>query len=251
MKTYAIYNKKGGVAKSTLAVNLSHGLAELGFKTALFDTDGQNHCSLYLGIEKNYKYTLLDLLRENPEEIKLSKYAIKARENLDLFPCGNSDDIETVLRNEFNMNRVLDKKLVNIESEGYEYVIFDCGPALNRINAAVLYYVDEIIVPCKTEIASIDGIDEMYDYLRNTLEIDTNKITIVVPTLYDTRQNVDKEAYSIINEIFKSKGILTQPLYKRAKISEAALNGKTVFEYDQESTIPFLNILERMVPTID
>ncbi len=55
MKTYAIYNKKGGVAKTTLAVNLSHGLAELGFKTALFDIDGKNHCSVYLGIEKNIK----------------------------------------------------------------------------------------------------------------------------------------------------------------------------------------------------
>ena len=190
-------------------------------------------------------------MKDKNENIDIKNYIIRARENLDLIPCGDNDEIETVLRNDFNINKILTKKFVSLKDEGYEYVLFDCGPAQNRINAAVLSYVDEIIIPCKTSIASIDAIDEIYSWIRDKLDISTKRISLVVPTLYDTRQNVDKEAYSVISEIFKDKGVLTDPLYKHAKISEAASHGKTVFEYDQESTITFVKILERMVPTID
>ncbi|MGL4910960.1 MAG: ParA family protein, partial [Romboutsia sp.] len=93
MKKIAVLNNKGGVGKSTVSVQISHGLAKLGFKVILIDLDGQNDSSLFLGVSSSeYKKTFYDLI-DKRNKIDLNDCILNVRENLDLLPNSNIEEI--------------------------------------------------------------------------------------------------------------------------------------------------------------
>ena len=241
---FAVLNNKGGVGKSTIAVHIAHGLAIKGKKVLIIDMDGQNDASLFLGFtSEDYNKTLYDLLMD--ESISLSECIVKARENLDLLPSKYIDRINGELYKEPDISSYLERKLRELGNLNYQYVIVDCGPQRSKINDAVLFYVDQIIVPVQVEAASVRAIGNIYEYLSD-LGLDSDMISMVIPNMFDQRTSDGKENLDFIKEFFAGTNLVTAPIRRRIKISECGELGKTLFEYDEEASKQFENIVERL-----
>lgn len=249
MKRVAILNNKGGVGKSTVSVQLSHGLAKLGYKIILVDLDGQNDSSLFLGIsESDYKKTFYDLI-DKRSHVTLEECIINARPNLDLLPNSHIEEINAEFYRESRIDIILEEKLQGLNDMDYDYVIIDCGPQRTRINDAVLCYVDNIIMPVQVEAASVRACGSIYEYLSD-LRLSPDKITLIIPNMYDQRTRDAKENLEFLKEFFDSEDLVTDPINRRIKITEAGKMGKTVFEYDEEAANQFFGVLERLVKKI-
>ncbi|WP_326497939.1 ParA family protein [Clostridium sp. ZS2-4] len=250
MNKLAVLNNKGGVGKSTVSVQLSHGLAKLGFKVLLIDLDGQNDSSLFLGVnEEDYQNTFFDLV-DRRSNIDIKDCIINVRENLDLLPNKNIDQINAEFYREARIDLVLSEKLQGLESLGYDYILIDCGPQRTKINDAVLCYIDKIIMPVQVEAASVRAVGGIYEYLSD-LRLSPNKIGLVIPNMFDQRTNDAKENLQFLKEFFSDNGdLVTEPINRRVKITEAGKLGKTVFEYDDEASNQFFNVLERLVKVV-
>lgn len=249
MKKIAVLNNKGGVGKSTVSVQISHGLSKLGYKVLLVDLDGQNDSSLFLGITPDkYNKTFYDLV-DKRTPAPLSECILAARENLDLLPNSRIDEINAEFYRESRLDILLAEKLSDAETMGYDFVIIDCGPSRTRINDAVLLYIDHIIVPVQVEAAAVRACGSIYDYLKE-LRIPAVKIIMVIPNMYDQRTNDAKENLDFLREIFTNGDLITDPIYRRVRITEAGKLGKTVYEYDEEAATQFFKVLERLVKKV-
>ncbi len=249
MKKVAILNNKGGVGKSTVAVQLSHGLAKIGYKVILVDLDGQNDSSLFLGIsESDYSKTFYDLVDKRGKST-LEECIVNARPNLDLLPNSHIEEINAEFYRESRIDLILDEKLKDLETMDYDYVIIDCGPQRTRINDAVLCYVDHIVMPVQVEAASVRACGSIYEYLAD-LRLSPDKITMIIPNMYDQRTRDAKENLEFLREFFDDSELVTNPINRRIKITEAGKMGKTVFEYDEEAASQFFSVLERLVKKI-
>lgn len=247
MEKIAVYNNKGGTGKSTLAVQIAHGLAQLDYRTILIDLDDQNDCSLYLGIQQNEK-TFFDLI-DYRYPASLDECIVNARPNLDLLQNSNFEMIEKDFHRETNIDKLLEDKLSQLEDKNYDYCIFDCSPSRGIVNTAILYYVNHIIVPLLTEPASIKGLSNIYSYLED-LKISKDKISLIVPSMYDQRTKEAKENLKELQDIFKEQGILTEPIHRRTKIVESSKAGLTIFEYDDVAQQQFYEVIQRVVRDI-
>lgn len=246
----AIFNNKGGVGKSTIAVHIAYGLACKGERVLLMDMDEQNDASLFLGFtSEDYKKTLYDFLFEN-ENTTLKDCIIKARRNLDLLPSKRISYINERLYQEENLFLFLKNKFKDIDFKEYSYVIIDCGPQRSKNNDAVLYYVDRIIVPVQVEAASVRALGNIYEYLYD-LGLSADKILQIVPNMFDKRTSDGKENLEFIKEFIDDSDIVADPIYRRIKIAEAGKFGKTVYEYDNTAVDQFEQLLQRLVFIID
>lgn len=247
MKKIAFYNNKGGVGKSTLAVNIAHALAKIDYKVLLIDLDSQNDCSLMLGINRNKeRKTFYNLINPHCDD-KLKDCIIKARDNLDLLPNSKYEIIEK----EFNNNAMflttlLDEKLADLKDMDYDYVIFDCSPSRSIINSAILFFIDYIFIPVQLEVPAIDGLATIFDYLED-LRLNFDKIKLVIPNMYDARTNEGRENLEMLKQSFAGQDVVTSPIYRRIKITEATKEGKTIFEYDKEAEKQLYPVIERVV----
>jgi len=249
MKKIAVLNNKGGVGKSTISVQLSHGLAKLGFKVLLIDLDGQNDSSLFLGFsEDSYKKSFYDLLdKRNPTLIH--DCIINARDNLDLLPSSHIEEINAEFHRTSRIDLILNEYLKDLDTLGYDYLIIDCGPQRTKINDAVLCYIQNIVMPVQVEAASVRAVGNIYEYLSD-LRLSPDLVSLVVPNMYDQRTNDAKENLEFLKEFYSDQDILTEPIHRRVKITEAGKIGKTVFEYDEEAANQFFKVLERLVTII-
>lgn len=249
MKKIAVLNNKGGVGKSTVAVQISHGLAKLGFRVLLVDLDGQNDSSLFLGVNSSdYNKTFYDLIdKRNPVDI--DECILHVRDNLDLLPNSHIEEINAEFYREPRIDLILDEKLIGLENKDYDFIIIDCGPQRTKVNDAVLCYIDNIVMPVQVEAASVRACGSIFEYLAD-LRLSPDKIALIVPNMYDKRTRDANENLEFLKDFFSDDDIVTDPISRRVKITEAGKMGKTVFEYDEESSQQFFKVLERLVKKV-
>ena len=239
MKKLAVFNKKGGVGKSTISVQLAHGLAKKGSKVLLFDLDSQNNCSLYLGVKDTPK-TFFDAIDERyPEPIENCIYEV--RDNLFLLPNSKYDIIEKEIFQFPRVDYYLRDMLEGVNN--YDYIIVDCPPTLSVINNAVLYYVDNIVVPVLLESGSIQAINDLHDYLTK-LKLQPSMIKWIQPNKYRKTTNLHKEVLERLQETIGEK--VLSPIYNRIKIADLTSKGKTAFEYDKGLQDMFKPLIRRV-----
>lgn len=235
MKVIAIANQKGGVGKTTTAINLSAAFAKLGKKTLLVDTDPQGHATVGLAIKTKNKKTLAELLTYDnisPEDV-IQK---TSQDNLDIIPSDLSlavAEMKLALMGakEYKLRTKLSKL------DNYDYVIIDCPPTFGTLAINAFTFADEVILPIQLSYFSLEGVNNFVDTINfvnkdiNALVNHLIQIEGVLITFCDTRAKIAKEIYSSIERVFGRKLFKTK-IPQNVRLNEAQSRGKVVFDYD-------------------
>lgn len=231
----AVANQKGGVGKSTTAINLSACLAERGKKVLTIDIDPQGNTTSGLGVDKNStENTLYELLLNEAEiENTIVKDVVQ---NLDLIPSNinlSGAEIELVGIDE---KEYILKKIIDKVRDNYDYIIMDCPPSLNMLTINALTAATSVLVPIQCEYYALEGLSQLIhtielvkDRLNNSLEIEG-----VVFTMYDARTNLSLQVVENV------KDNLDQNIYKtiiprNVRLAEAPSYGQPITIYDSKS----------------
>ena len=235
-RVIAVANQKGGVGKTTTAINLSACLAEKGQKVLAIDMDPQGNMTSGLGIDKDeVEKNIYDLMigQAGVDEV-LQKEAI---ENLDIIPT--SIDLSAA---EIELIGVDDKEFIIRNAiapikDNYDYIIIDCPPSLNMLTINALTAATSVLVPIQCEYYALEGlsqlihtIDLVKDRLNNDLEIEG-----VVFTMYDARTNLSLQVVENVKENLQ-QNIYKTIIPRNVRLAEAPSYGQPITLYDPRST---------------
>ena len=235
-KIISISNQKGGVGKTTTAVNLSAALAMSDKKTLIIDFDPQTNATSGLGVEvKDDDNTIMDVLFEKTN-IKNAITKTKTK-NLDLI-IGDIElsTLETEFLNKQNREKVLKNILDTIKND-YDFIIIDCPPSLGILTVNALVASDSVIVPVQCEYFSLEGLAQVLDVIDLIKQKMNPNLTIegILFTMFDGRTKLAQDVVKNINEGLKVKSFKTI-ISRNVRLAEAPSNSMTIFEYDPYSS---------------
>lgn len=227
----AIALSKGGVGKTTTAVNLAGGIAHLGKKVLIVDTDTQGQVSTLLGVKPDKGLAELLTGKCSQEEA-----IFNARENLDLI-CGGDAlaAAKMIISKEMDQPQFTLAQLLEGLEDSYDFVIIDTAPSWDILNLCVLFYADEVLVPISLEILSIQGLTKFQDNLQAVAKYQQNlSLKYILPTFLDRRVKRSEEILTQLQQVYNP--IICEPIHYNSKLAEAPAKGQTIFEYDSRST---------------
>ena len=231
-KVMAIINQKGGVGKSTTAINLSAALGELGKQVLLVDLDPQGNSSSGLGIEKNQVHNCV-------YDVLLNDVAIEdviipdVGEGLDLVPATiNLAGAEVELVSEMARENRLKDAVGSLRGK-YDYVFIDCPPSLGLLTVNALVAADKLLIPIQCEFYALEGVTKLLDSMKRvkTRLNPTLDIFGVLLTMYDGRTTLSRQVVEEVRSYF-GKTVFTTLIPRTVKLSEAPSFGQPITQYD-------------------
>ena len=230
----SIINQKGGVGKTTTAVNLAACLADRGYKTLLIDEDSQGNSTSGLSRNLDFKESLYDvLLNDEKAENAIVKTAVK---KLSLLPssidlAGAEIEIASLPDRESLM-----KQKIDALRETYDYILIDCPPSLGLMTLNALVAADSIIIPIQAEFYALEGLSQ----LVKTVQVVTRKmnprlhILGILLTMFDGRTNLSLQVAEEVKKYFGSR-VFKTVIPRTVKLSEAPSFGEPILTYAPKS----------------
>lgn len=232
-KIIAVSNQKGGVGKTTTAINLASGLGYLGNKVLLVDFDPQGNATQGVGANvSGNKLSVYNLIMEDYEADAVRKTL--SSPPIDIIPANISlagADLQMV-KFEVGKEELLKKKLDKIRDE-YDFIIIDCPPSLGLLNTNALTAADSVIIPVQCEYYALEGVTQLLLTIRLVQQLFNEKLMIegVVLTMFDARTKLSVEVQQEVRKHFKDR-VYRSYIPRNIKLSEAPNRGMSIFEYD-------------------
>ena len=234
-RVFAITNQKGGVGKTTTAINLAAALAANDFRVLVIDSDPQGNATTGLGVTKDTsRPSLYDVLLADA----VAKDAIVATEfeglhliSADKNLVGANLELVDLPNREFRLR----ERMATIR-EDYRYVLIDCPPALDLLTLNALIAADSVLVPIQCEFFALEGISELMDTIERIRQGFQHPLAIegILLTLFDDRNNLTRQVAADLREFF-GELVFKTVIPRSIRLAEAPSFGKPILAYDPRS----------------
>lgn len=252
-KVIAIANQKGGVGKTTTAINLSASFAVLEYKTLIIDADPQANATSGVGFDpKEIKKSIYECLIE---DVDLDDIILKTQTpNLDIIPAHiDLVGAEIELINLPNREKMMQKVVDHFKND-YDFIIIDCSPSLGLLTINALSASDTVLVPVQCEYFALEGLGK----LLNTIKIVQSRINEnlgiegILLTMFDKRLRLSKQVVDEVKTHFQQM-VFNTMINRNTRLSEAPSFGETIIMHDAESSgaINYLNLAREILQKND
>ncbi len=246
-KIIGVANQKGGVGKTTTAVNLAAALGVLEKKVLLIDADPQANATSGLGIEE-VNFSTYNLL-EHSADVRDCIQATSSP-NLDLIPSHIdlvAAEIELVDRDK--REYMLKKALEPVKNE-YDYIIIDCAPSLGLITVNALTAADSVIIPIQCEYFALEGLGKLLNTIKNVQKIHNYDLDIegLLLTMFDSRLRLSNQVVEEVNTHFPEM-VFETVISRNVRLSEAPSFGESILKYDAEckGAVQYIQLAEEVL----
>ncbi len=234
-RVISVFNQKGGVGKTTTAVNLAAALAERGLKILLIDNDPQGNLTLGLGINKKKLFhTIYEVLLQMSD---IDKVIMKTDfENLYLLPGSiNLAGAEVEIADFARRESLLRNQVVKIKDD-YDYIIIDCPPSLGLLSINALAASDSVLIPIQCEYYALEGVSQLvqtYNLIKENIN-HALEVEGVLISMFDGRNNLSVQVVDEIKKNFKGS-VYTTVIPRNVRLAEAPSYGLPCIHYDRKS----------------
>ena len=238
MRKLAVAMAKGGVGKTTTAVNLAHGLAMRGKRVLLVDCDTQGQAARFLGVKPEYGlYEFITRKDKSDKMISRNSTLYPCRRNLWILAGGiRLVELKNWLGEQPRGIRqtILGNQLVP-QQGSLDFMIFDCAPGWDVLSVNILMAVNEVLCPVALQGPSMEGLKTFFQYLQSAQRLNTDlRLDYILPTMFDRRTRQSHQILKQVQKYFSRQ--ICDPIHYNVRLSEAPSKGQTIFEFEARSS---------------